>query len=366
MQTVQFLQSHSLELLREKYAVSARRHTAHPNLVLLKYSQIESPMAEPIVQECRGLILDEAENWRVVCRAYDKFFNYGEPNAVAIDWSTARVYEKLDGSLMTLYRYRGQWHVSSSGTPDAAGPLHNHGGSTFAKLFWETWSQLGYSMPDDGDDRVFMFELMTPLNRIVVSHGQPRIVLHGVRSMSSGLEIDPEPVATEHGWECVRSFPLQCIDDCVKAADELNPLACEGYVVRDAAFRRVKVKSPQYVALAHIKDSMNGRRILEIVRTGECDEVLSHFPEMRVGFEEVQLQFDQLCAQVEADYLRLKDIPAQKDFAGEALKTRASAPLFSMRAGRCASAREYFATCLLPPLERLLDLSAVTTPAQPE
>ena len=44
----------------------------------------------------------------------------GESSADAIDWSTARVMEKLDGSLATLYWYKGEWHVSSSGVPDAS------------------------------------------------------------------------------------------------------------------------------------------------------------------------------------------------------------------------------------------------------
>src|SRR5688572_22229350 len=118
-------------------------------------------MHEPVVQECRGLIVDEAEAWRVVCRAYDKFFNVGEPNAAAIDWATARVYDKLDGSLMTLYGYRGKWHVASSGLPDAAGVAHDSG-VTFADLFRRMWSQLGYRWPgepDAGAGRCFMFEL---------------------------------------------------------------------------------------------------------------------------------------------------------------------------------------------------------------
>lgn len=60
-------------------------------------------MKEPIVQECRGLILDEAEGWRVVCMPYKKFFNFGEDCCADIDWSTAKVQEKLDGSLISLY-----------------------------------------------------------------------------------------------------------------------------------------------------------------------------------------------------------------------------------------------------------------------
>jgi tRNA splicing ligase len=121
MQTQEFLRARGLAALCADYKISARRHGQFSNLILLKYSQIDSPMTEPIVQQCRGLIVDEADDWRIVSRAYDKFFNHGEPNAANIDWATASVEEKLDGSLMMLYHYRDQWRVSSSGLPDAAG-----------------------------------------------------------------------------------------------------------------------------------------------------------------------------------------------------------------------------------------------------
>ena len=91
----------------------------YPNLVLFKYDQVNSPMDNPVVQECRGIILDEADDWRVIARPFTKFYNYGEPNAASIDWTTARVQEKVDGSLCAFYHYKGDWHVATTGTPDA-------------------------------------------------------------------------------------------------------------------------------------------------------------------------------------------------------------------------------------------------------
>lgn len=66
-------------------------------LVLLKYNQIDSDLSINMVQECRGLILDSKDDWRVVRMSFEKFFNWGEKNAAGIDWSTARVQQKVDG-----------------------------------------------------------------------------------------------------------------------------------------------------------------------------------------------------------------------------------------------------------------------------
>ena len=364
MRTVQFLREFGLDELCSRFAIRARRHGAHPQLVQLKYSQILSPLHEPVVQECRGLVVDEADDWRVVCRAYDKFFNLGEPNAAAVDWGSGRVYEKLDGSLITLYHYRGEWHAASSGLPDAAGMAHESG-VTFAELFRRTWSRLGYARPGAGDAHLcFMFELMTPENRVITPHARPRVVLHGVRDLHTMRERDPEPIAAERGWECVSTLPLTCVEDCLAAAKSLSPKVGEGYVVRDAHFRRVKVKSPQYVALAHLKEGMTGRRILEIVRANESDEFLTYFPEFRPAYEAVRREYDSLCGALEADYARLRDAREQKAFAAGASNTRCSSPLFAMRSGKCRSVREFFAAATIQSVERALamDLDALVAP----
>ena len=55
-------------------------------------------MGSPLVAECRGIILDEQDDWRVVSYPFDKFFNYNESKAAVLDWSQGvDVYEKLDG-----------------------------------------------------------------------------------------------------------------------------------------------------------------------------------------------------------------------------------------------------------------------------
>lgn len=174
-------------VLLERFAIKTRRHTSHPNLVLYKYDQIASPFAEPIVRECRGIVLDESDGWRVVCRAFDKFFNHGEGHAAPIDWATARVQEKLDGSLATLYRHQGAWHVATTGTPDAVGEVNGFG-VTFADYFWRTFNDAGGLLPTGpmAEDVCFSFELMGPINRIVVQHPEPWMRLLSVRDRVTG------------------------------------------------------------------------------------------------------------------------------------------------------------------------------------
>jgi hypothetical protein len=76
--------------------------------VIFSYG-IEADFRIDVVRECRGIILDEKNGYKPVCVPFFKFGNYGEPYADEIDWDTARVQEKIDGSLIKVWHHKGQW-----------------------------------------------------------------------------------------------------------------------------------------------------------------------------------------------------------------------------------------------------------------
>lgn len=325
--TVNFLKTRGVEAMTQELGIIVKRHPAYPHLVFFKYNQVESPMNHPVVQECRGLMLDESNDWMAVSYPFNKFFNYGEGNAADIDWSTARVYEKLDGSLMTMYYYDGVWQVASNGTPDAGGPVEG-GAETFADLWWST-----FNIPLDRLEPCFcyMFELMTPKNRVIVPHATPRFALLGMRDMETLEEVDHINWAQEAGMPVAPSFSLSGWDSIVEAAKGLNPMQSEGFVVCDGRFNRVKVKCPQYVALAHMKDGFSRRRMIELVRHGEGDEFLGYFPEYRALYEEIVSRHRTLADRIESRFAEIRGIESQKDFALLATKEPCPAALFTMR-----------------------------------
>ena len=71
--------------------------------VLFYYNQLFSDFTNEIVKECRGVILDSTD-WTVARYAFKKFFNADESNCdVKIDWESAVVSEKVDGSLVSAW-----------------------------------------------------------------------------------------------------------------------------------------------------------------------------------------------------------------------------------------------------------------------
>lgn len=346
--------------LTARYGIACKQSVLRPELYLLKYDQIESPMGEPVVQECRGVILNSQDNWEVVSRPFDKFFNMGEGHAKPIDWTTARVQEKMDGSLMVLFWYAGEWRVSTSGNPDAAGEVGTNG-FTFRQLFWETFKKSEMSLPFDIEDElcvenfVFIFELTSKYNRIVVVQDEPVLTLIGVRRTYDGREFSTDLERWSlYGFTPVKSYPLQTADDILDSFKKLNPLKTEGYVVVDANYNRVKVKHPGYVALHHLKEGMGPRRILEVVRSGETTEVATYFPEWADLIKEITVEYEALVTELTAQYEVIRDIPVQKDFALLAQKTRHPGVCFALRSGKIASIRQGLSEIAVDKLEMII------------
>jgi len=349
----------SLDDLKVKYAINAMRHPHFMNLVLLKYDQLESPFAEEIVQECRGIILDEFNNWKLICYRFKKFFNYGEGHAEPIDWNDAVVEEKVDGSLMTMYHYDGKWHVATSGSPHAGGQVGDFP-FTFEELFWKTFKEMGYSIHDLGLDWNFSFELTSQFNRVVVRYTEPSLTLIGVHNRET--ECESSTVFFEDTFTGVKRYDLTSFEAIVDTFAAIDPLSQEGYIVvsnrENGLFNRVKMKNPAYVAIHHLKDGFGYKRITEIVRTSEGSEFLTYFPEYEPQFTEVQVRYDVLVSELEALYDTIKDISTQKDFAlaVQAAKCRTPGALYSVRAGKVDSVKKYLREMSLDGLMVILGL----------
>ena len=362
----------SLLELQIKFGIYTNHHPQYLNLIQFSYDQIESPKDHPIVRECRGIILDSCNNWNVVAYPFNRFFNYGEGYADEIDWTTARVQEKVDGSLIIMYHYDDKWHVATRGSIDASGTVGDWKkvGTdqpwTFKDLFWAAanfWLTDRLEKLDHLNDFTLMFELTSPLNRIVCDYTKmdikdaldgmgSRLTLIGVRHNNTLQEHSLAPFNINYGLDLiklyiVKKFPLTSFDEVIKSAEELNPLKMEGYVVVDANFNRVKIKSPKYVALHHLRDGFGTRRLMELIQLGDDEEFLSYFPEFIDQFKYYKQNYEKLLLTMHADWSKVTikmdcmHEPTQKDFALEAVKCRVPGFLFMHRKDMNVGPKEY-------------------------
>ena len=210
---------------------------------------------DPIVQEARGIIIDTAR-LRVVCWPFRKFGNHSEGYADPIDWASARVLEKVDGSIIKLWfdDKKGDWQFSTNGTirAEMAGvegaPLLTYGGLVTEA---ENYSDIPFDRLDR--DLTYIFELVSPQARVVIPYEKTLLYHTGTRSNLTGEELE-----VDIGIRKPASYPIGSLEDCLSAAAVLNrnngadEVTYEGFVVVDKDYHRVKIKSMDYITVHHV------------------------------------------------------------------------------------------------------------------
>lgn len=365
---------HGFDDLLSEHGVVARPHNGK---VSFTYHQLQAHDGDPLAQQCRGLILRESD-LSLVAYPFDRFFNHGQGCAAAIDWSTAVVEDKLDGSLLIGYydHLVGEWMCATRGCCEAQGEAEpgltfkqladlaavEHGAKLFADLM---------SLADTG--ATYMFELTSPYNRIVCEYERPGLTLLGARVLylPGCPEIPPELAVEElpPTIPTVKTYSLTDIDSVLRMVSELHPSEHEGVVVKDARFNRIKVKSPSYVAYNKLRDSLSTswRGCVEIVTAGKADDVLPMVPSFIANrLQSVSDAYRDLYSETLRDFTELQPLPIGKPFALEAKGRAWPAALFALKNGKSASLDEFAkSTSADNVLELLKRRGLRTTPEAP-
>lgn len=201
---------------------------------------------DPVVQEARGIILN-TETLEVVCWPFRKFGNHTESYADPIDWASARVLEKVDGSIVKLWydHQQDRWQFSTNGMIRAEdAPLENLIKGNFGTLI-RSAENYG-DIPFDRLDRnsTYIFELVSPQTQVVILYSVTSLYHIGTRNNRTGEEME-----VDIGIHKPKSYPISSLQQCIEAAVALNTgetVTGEGFVVVDRNWNRVKVKSPEY------------------------------------------------------------------------------------------------------------------------
>lgn len=242
-----------LDQLDRHIAAGLVTRKPHPSLPLdiLTYTRTCQYQAawDAITTRCRGLVVHRASG-RIVARPFEKFFNLSEhaagkryagplPLGEPFD-----LFDKVDGSLIILFRFDGQWRTASKGS------------FTSDQARWAAGWIAANPLPDL-DDVTILAEAIYPENRIVVDYqGKGTLVLLGGYT-ASGKEIPLYDLAGiwPPGGDVVRRWTsLWPLDDVVTAAEQdrypdgtpAPGTAAEGYVLRFVSGPRVKIKMADY------------------------------------------------------------------------------------------------------------------------
>ena len=333
MELVKFMNAHKKDwqkiLSAEPYNIKISSAPAiNGAYYLLKYNQLSSDFNLAFCREARGCIMyfdNLAQRFECVCHPFDKFGNYGESYVPEIDWRSAKVTEKVDGSLIKIW-YHGGWHISTNNTIDAHYAMNQNNDCSYYQLVLRALEKYG-KVQDFFNalypEVTYMFELVSPDNRMTVAYPEDRLYLIGARDKDEVFELDIDWI-----WEVFehhvpgmikkpKSYPLNTLEDCITAVEAMGADE-EGFVVCDRLFNRVKVKSPAYLYASHLRfnNSITTKKVIKIVRDGCLDDFLAYSSDYAYKVESVLDAGRTLAAEMNCDWniLNAMKLPTKKDF----------------------------------------------------
>lgn len=292
MELLNYINSHEnweQELSQAPYSLKISHDDPY---VLFKYQQFISDMSLRLCQEARGAIFRRINDKFVpISIAMYKFFNATEQysDLHELNWKTATISEKVDGSLMRLAydKFDNNWLLSSNGTIYARNV--NVANTNFEEIFISIiGGQQEYKnlLNQLDKDYCYFFEMVSSYNLICVHYNEAGIYYLGRRNMIT-LEEDNEIL--EYGnIKHPKTYNLCSFSDCIAAANEYKG-DFEGFVVKDTEWHRVKIKTPWYIALHKMRGNgpLTVLRVVEMYQQGTLDDFTAYYPEFKDFIDDV-------------------------------------------------------------------------------
>lgn len=262
---------------------------------LLKYG-IAADFTNQYVREARGIIIDK-KTVKPVCWPFNKFCNHLEKGADDIDWSTAKVQQKVDGSILKLWfnPYTEKWQWSTNGVIDAENADVQGFNYTYGDLIRKAVNYKDIQVDNLNKNYTYIFELTSPFNKVVIDYPETSLWHIGTRDIVSEQEL-----SVDIGIKKPAEYQLKSLDECLEAAKNLNSddnVEYEGFVVVDDNWHRIKIKSPQYLYVHRLADrnNLSKHRILQMLRSGaDFEKIVQDVPAYQVYFRYYQYKVAEL------------------------------------------------------------------------
>jgi T4 RnlA family RNA ligase len=196
-----------------------------------------------------------------------KFTNWGEnPDNFPVPSSlkNCTVMEKLDGSLLIVSKYKGQYILRTRGTVDASTMANGFELELFKEKFLKS---LNHDTPDTWNVSI-LFEWVSPINKIVLNYGDEPdwyvvgIVHHNDYSLYSQKGLDMW--AKNKGFKRPATYTFSDVNDLLQNVDQWK--GKEGVCVYSKNDQSIhKVKGAWYLALHHMKSELsNIEKVMDV------------------------------------------------------------------------------------------------------
>ena len=207
----------------------------------------------------------------LISASYKKFFNFGEtefyPNPQFNGGEVA--VEKIDGSTLIVSKYRGNFIIRTRGTIDARQMENGHEIDYFVQKF-----PVLFSDPLETWNYSFIFEWVTPKNKIVIGYDDVDFILTGLigheeYTMSSQKDLDK---VAENYLNCNRPKTYSFSQDLFSDVKQWE--GKEGVCIYFGYGQNIrKLKSEWYLKLHRAKSDMTAEKLTDLFLFWDCPAI---------------------------------------------------------------------------------------------
>jgi RNA ligase len=272
------LTAHEALRKREEYVVAGLLRgdrTDDGRLAIYTYTDqcVYDNAWDDLTRNSRGHIFD-LQTGECVAWPFPKFFNLGENRESLPEhfpWGQPyEVYEKMDGWLGVLYRHEGRFKVASRGS------FHSSGAT------WATAFVQGLDLSCLPGAATLCFEIIHPEHQIILNYGgRQTLIALAAFNRFTGAEYPRGAVvewAQRIGLPVVPLLAPMSLEDMLRTQKDRQQF--EGFVIRFADGRRVKVKTEWYLQIAKIMSNLTPIAVWEVMQGGKVpDSYLVQVPE---------------------------------------------------------------------------------------
>jgi hypothetical protein len=277
----------------------------------------------PVLVKCRGLVVDS--EGKILNFPFERFFNDWEKEKAIIDWKSAEIQSKIDGSLISCFWNGNDWEITTRGSfyPNVKYD------SDFSRMFKKHFKR--FDLLDKNFS--YIFELVTRENRIVTYYDHEAVYLIGIRDLTTLKEVSQkilDETAKILKVKRPKKYSAENVEQCKKLFENMKEDE-EGLVIVDKDFNRVKIKQESYLKLARIS-MLNEQDIFEyVLGYSQIDiEFINRLPEVEAKIEGIRKKWNKIMERAKEVFEIIKDKPTRKEFAIEAVKYPFNSILFSM------------------------------------
>jgi hypothetical protein len=250
-----------LEVAIESGLISKRKHPIHP-LYILNYTAAAQFdwVWNDVTLNCRGLVVDE--DYNVIARSFPKFFSYEQLDG-KLPAGEFVVEEKLDGSMLLVFRYNGEIITATRGSFESEQAIK---ANEFLSEDYKVRLHSGES---------WIFEVIYKENRIVVDYDFEGLVLLDVYKITKFNTNAVNWLAKHFGFRRPKVYSFNSLEDILKC----NETNIEGFVLHYANGERVKIKTDDYKRLHRLVTGVSEKTVWEALKENRFNELIENVPD---------------------------------------------------------------------------------------